>query len=173
MIVQLSLAFIGMTTMLAELANGFAALRWIGVALSHLPRLKAWRPPEVDLTQARPQPRSVRAIYLHGFLVSLTNPKTLLFYGRVPAAIREPRRRSDGAARFALGNLLRARAPRGRSLGAAGGPIRSVSGGEWRLRNRLTGGFADGRGRWPCARGAILKRCAGDFALSAAQAQVA
>jgi homoserine/homoserine lactone efflux protein len=34
-----------------------------------------------DLTKTRPKPKSVRAIYLRAILVSLTNPKTLLFYG--------------------------------------------------------------------------------------------
>ena len=31
--------------------------------------------------QTQPQPRSMRVIALRGFLISLTNPKTLLFYG--------------------------------------------------------------------------------------------
>jgi threonine/homoserine/homoserine lactone efflux protein len=35
----------------------------------------------VDLTKIRPQVKSIRAIYWRGFLVSLTNPKTLLFFG--------------------------------------------------------------------------------------------
>jgi len=67
--------------MLAELANAFAALRWIGVALSHLPRPQSLAP-----AGSRPDTGEASAslgppIYLHGFLVSLTNPKTLLFYG--------------------------------------------------------------------------------------------
>lgn len=81
MVVQLALTVLGMTTLLGALANGFEALRWIGVAYLVYLGVKAWRAPAVDLTKVRPEPRSFRAIYLRGFLVSLTNPKTLLFYG--------------------------------------------------------------------------------------------
>jgi threonine/homoserine/homoserine lactone efflux protein len=81
MVVQLALTVLGMTTLLGALANGFEALRWIGVAYLAYLGIKAWRAPAVDLTKVRPQARSLRAIYWRGFLVSLTNPKTLLFYG--------------------------------------------------------------------------------------------
>jgi threonine/homoserine/homoserine lactone efflux protein len=39
-----------------------------------------WRA-ATDLTKARPEPKSAHAIYMRALLVSLTNPKTLLFYG--------------------------------------------------------------------------------------------
>jgi len=81
MVVQLALTVLGMTTLLGALANGFEALRWIGVAYLVYLGIKAWRAPAVDLTKVRAERRSLRAIYMRGFLVSLTNPKTLLFYG--------------------------------------------------------------------------------------------
>ena len=81
MVVQLALTVIGMTTILAVMADWFEWLRWIGVAYLIYLGLQAWRAPAVDLTRAPPQPRSSRAIFLRGFLVSMTNPKTLLFYG--------------------------------------------------------------------------------------------
>lgn len=81
MVVQLALTVLGMTTLLAVMAHWFEWLRWIGVAYLVYLGVQAWRAPAVDLTKAPPQPRSARAIYLRGFLVSMTNPKTLLFYG--------------------------------------------------------------------------------------------
>jgi threonine/homoserine/homoserine lactone efflux protein len=42
--------------------------------------LRAWRAAPLDLTRARPEPRAARAIFWRGFLVSLSNPKTPLFY---------------------------------------------------------------------------------------------
>src|ERR1700677_999916 len=81
MVIQLGLTILGMTTLLASLANWFEAIRWIGVGYLVYLGYKAWRAPDLDLTKARPEPRSLRAIYLRGFLVSLTNPRTLLFYG--------------------------------------------------------------------------------------------
>ena len=81
MVIQLAVAMIGMTTVLTSLAYAFEWLRWIGVAYLLYLALSAWRAPAVDLTRTPAQPRSMAAIFLRGFLVSLTNPKTLLFYG--------------------------------------------------------------------------------------------
>lgn len=80
-VIQLLLTVAGMTTFLSIMANWFEWLRWIGVAYLIYLGVRAWRAPAVDLTKTRPEPRSARAIYLRGFLVSLSNPKTLLFYG--------------------------------------------------------------------------------------------
>ena len=43
--------------------------------------VQAWRAPAVDLTKVKAEPRSARTTFFRGFLVSLTNPKALLFYG--------------------------------------------------------------------------------------------
>jgi threonine/homoserine/homoserine lactone efflux protein len=81
MIPQLALTVLGMTAALSALAAWFEALRWLGVAyLVHL-GVQQWRAPATDLLATPPQPKSSRAIFTRGFLVSLTNPKTLLFYG--------------------------------------------------------------------------------------------
>src|SRR5262249_26991123 len=37
--------------------------------------------PPINLTDVRPEPKSARAMYTRALLVSLTNPKTLFFYG--------------------------------------------------------------------------------------------
>jgi len=81
MVVQLGLTALGMSAALGALAAWFEVLRWIGVAYLLSLGVRQWRAPPVDLTRIPPQPRSARAIALRGFLVSLTNPKTLLFYG--------------------------------------------------------------------------------------------
>jgi len=81
MVIQLGLTILGMTTLLSSLASWFEALRWIGVAYLIYLGVRAWLAAGPDLTQVRAEPRSVNAVYLRGFLVSLTNPKTLLFFG--------------------------------------------------------------------------------------------
>ncbi len=81
MVVQLSLTALGMSAALGALAAWFEWLRWIGVAYLLWLGIRLWRAPPADLSRIPPQPRSARAIALRGFLVSLTNPKTLLFYG--------------------------------------------------------------------------------------------
>ena len=80
-VIQLVLTVLGMTTLLTVMADWFDWLRWLGVAYLVYLGIRAWRAMPIDLTKARPERRSPRNIYLRGFLVSLTNPKTLLFYG--------------------------------------------------------------------------------------------
>jgi threonine/homoserine/homoserine lactone efflux protein len=81
MLLQLAVTALGMTSLLTVLADGFEWLRWLGVAYLGYLALRALRAPAVDLTRTEAEPRSARAIFLRGFLVSLTNPKTLMFYG--------------------------------------------------------------------------------------------
>ena len=81
MIVQLGLTALGMSAALGAMAAWFEWLRWIGVGYLLWLGIRQWRAPVVDLSRVAPQPRAARAIALRGFLVSLTNPKTLLFYG--------------------------------------------------------------------------------------------
>jgi threonine/homoserine/homoserine lactone efflux protein len=81
MVVQLGLTALGMSAALGVVAAWFEWLRWLGVGYLLWLGIRQWRAPPVDLTRVPAQPRSARAIALRGFLVSLTNPKTLLFYG--------------------------------------------------------------------------------------------
>jgi threonine/homoserine/homoserine lactone efflux protein len=70
-----------MTAALSTLGHWFEVVRWVGVAYLVWIGVQAWRAPAVDLTRMRAQPKSARAIMFRGFLVSLSNPKTLVFYG--------------------------------------------------------------------------------------------
>ncbi|MGO9005694.1 MAG: LysE family translocator [Beijerinckiaceae bacterium] len=81
MVVQLALTVFGMTELLGTFGAWFEWLRWIGVAYLIYLGVAQWRAPMVDLTGTKPEPKSARAVYLRAVLVSLTNPKTLLFYG--------------------------------------------------------------------------------------------
>ncbi len=82
MVLQLALTVAGMTTLLSVLADWFDVLRWAGVAYLVYLGVKAWREPPTDLTRTGPAVSpNWRRLVTRGFLVSLTNPKTLLFYG--------------------------------------------------------------------------------------------
>jgi threonine/homoserine/homoserine lactone efflux protein len=80
-VLQLALTALGLTATLGMLAGWFEWIRWVGVAYLLYLGVRQWMSASVDLTRTRPQPKSFRAIALRGFLISLTNPKTLLFYG--------------------------------------------------------------------------------------------
>ncbi|HTS94873.1 MAG TPA: LysE family translocator [Stellaceae bacterium] len=81
MAVLLGVTMLGMTAMLETLSHWFEWIRWVGVTYLLYLGLSQWRALAVDLTKTKPQERSVHTIYWRGFLVSLSNPKTLLFYG--------------------------------------------------------------------------------------------
>jgi homoserine/homoserine lactone efflux protein len=143
---QLALTALGMTQALGALGGWLEALRWIGVAYLVWLGITHWRAPAEDLTAVPPQPRSARAIYLRGLLVSMTNPKTLLFYGAFFPQFITVTRPVGGqiailsATFLALALLIDGTwaliAGRGRGLLASRG----------RLRNRLSGGLLIGAG---------------------------
>jgi homoserine/homoserine lactone efflux protein len=89
MVVQLTIAALGVTALLGALAQAFEILRWIGVAYLVWLGVRAWRAPGKDLGQTRAV--SPRKTFGRGFLVSLTNPKTLAFYATSDGSTR-PRR---------------------------------------------------------------------------------
>ncbi len=72
----LAVAALGMTSLIAFLADWFTWLRWAGVAYLLYLGVQQWRRPpgEAELPLGR------RRLFWQGFLVSATNPKTLLFY---------------------------------------------------------------------------------------------
>jgi threonine/homoserine/homoserine lactone efflux protein len=78
---QLGLSIAGLTAMLTMSAVLFAWLRWAGVLYLFYLAFRAWLAPATDRTMKSPAAKSLAAICLRGFLVSITNPKTLLFFG--------------------------------------------------------------------------------------------
>ena len=78
MVLQLAVAAAGLTALLGSLGHAFEALRWAGVAYLLWLGIRAWRAPADDLSQVRPL--APHRAFGRGFVVSLTNPKTLAFY---------------------------------------------------------------------------------------------
>lgn len=78
---QLATTALGMAGVLTFAGEMIEWIRWAGVGYLVCLGVQAWRAPLVDLSKIKPQPCSARSIFLRGFLVSSSNPKTLLFYG--------------------------------------------------------------------------------------------
>jgi len=81
MLVQLALTALGMTEILGQLGQWFDWIRWIGVAYLVYLGITTWRAAPLKLNEIRAEPKSAKAMYTRALLVSLTNPKTLFFYG--------------------------------------------------------------------------------------------
>lgn len=146
MVVQLGLTALGMTEILGTLGAWFEGLRWIGVVYLISLGIAQWRAAPVDLTKARPEPKSARAIFTRALLVSLTNPKTLLFYGAFfPQFVTRDAPMGMQIAVLSVTFLaLAVLVDGGWALLAA--RARGVLAANGRLRNRLTGGLLIGAG---------------------------
>ena len=77
---QLVITALGMTSLMLVLATWFEWLRWAGVLYLVYLGVQQWRAPAVALEDVDPRAVASRALFWRGFLVSATNPKTLLFY---------------------------------------------------------------------------------------------
>ncbi len=143
---QLALTALGLTATLGVLAGWFEWIRWIGVGYLLYLGVRQWTTAPVDLSRTKPQPRSFKAIALRGFAISLTNPKTLLFYGAffpqflTPDAPIAPQVALLSLAFFVIAAGLDS------CWALLAGRVRGVLAMRGRLRNRLSGGFLIGAG---------------------------
>jgi homoserine/homoserine lactone efflux protein len=145
-VVHLALTVAGATAALNVLAAGFDWLRWLGVAYLVWLGVSAWRAPVADLAETKAQARSARVIFMRGFLVGLTNPKTLLFYGAFFPQFITPGA-AAGEQLLLLAVTFLAVAIVCDSLWAIlAGRLRALLVAHTRLRNRLTGGLLVGAG---------------------------
>ena len=117
---------------------GVAYLVWLGIA--------AWRAPASISRRVGPQARSARLIFARGFLVGLTNPKTLLFYGAfLPQFITPGPTAPDQLLLLAVTFLVVA-VVLDSAWALLAGRLRALLLAHVRLRNRLTGGLLMGAG---------------------------
>jgi len=70
----------GMTSLMHLMAEGFEWLRWVGVAYLVWLGLQRWRAGPAAEVDPAGLAVSGRRLFWQGFLVSITNPKTLFFY---------------------------------------------------------------------------------------------
>ncbi|MGK9164707.1 LysE family translocator [Inquilinus limosus] len=146
MVLQLGLTALGMAEALGAAGGWFEMLRWIGVAYLVWLGVAHWRAPPADLARTSAQPKSAGAIYGRALLVSLTNPKTLLFYGAFFPQFVDPARPAGPqvALLSALFLLLAISVDGGWALLA--GRARLLLARHGRLRQRITGSLLVGAG---------------------------
>jgi threonine/homoserine/homoserine lactone efflux protein len=145
-VVHLTLTVLGASVVLNFLAASFDWLRWLGVAYLVWLGIAAWRAPAADLTRIGPQARSARLIFARGFLVGLTNPKTLLFYGAfLPQFIMPGPTASDQLLLLAV-TFLGVAIALDSGWALLADRLRALLVARVRLRNRLTGGLLLGAG---------------------------
>jgi threonine/homoserine/homoserine lactone efflux protein len=146
MVVQLSLTVLGMSELLGTLGTWFEWIRWIGVAYLIYLGVTTWRAPPLDLTQIAPEPKSGRAIFTRALLVSLTNPKTLFFYGAFFPQFVVASRPMGAQVALLSGTFLAIAVLLDCCWALVAGRARGLLAMHGRLRNRISGGILVGAG---------------------------
>jgi threonine/homoserine/homoserine lactone efflux protein len=146
MVLQLAATAVGMSTLLAAAGHGFEWLRWLGAAYLVVLGVQYWRAAPVSLEPTAARRGDAGRLYARAFLVSLTNPKTLLFYGALFPQFVRP----TGNVALQLGLLVATFLVVALVVdcgwASLGGRARGLLAMRGRLRNRLTGGLLIGAG---------------------------
>ena len=144
--VQLLVTLIGMSWLMLILADGFELLRWAGVAYLVFLGVQQWRAPAAD-AGAEVRAVSGKALFAQGFLVTIANPKSLIFLAAFfpqfvdPAAPWLPQMVLLGVTFLVIGFVFTA------AWGFAADRTRVWFGGRrLRLRNRIAGSLMIGAG---------------------------
>ncbi|HWX49852.1 MAG TPA: LysE family translocator [Roseomonas sp.] len=146
MVLQLTVTAIGMGGLLGRLGAGFELLRWVGVAYLLYLGWRQWHAPPAELAGVPAGPRSARRIWTRAFLVSLTNPKTLLFYGAFFPQFVAPERGLPLQLAVLSASFLAAAVLVDSGWAMAAARARHLLARHARLRNRLSGGLLMGAG---------------------------
>jgi homoserine/homoserine lactone efflux protein len=146
MVPQLILTALGMSQALGAFGAWFGWLRWIGVAYLIGLGIAQWRAAPLDLTRVVPHPRSPAAIFSRALLVSLINPKTLLFYGAFFPQFIDVKRDAAPQPAILCATFLIIALCIDSLWALAAGRARWLLASRGRLRNRLSGGVLIGAG---------------------------
>jgi homoserine/homoserine lactone efflux protein len=147
MVLQLALVVLGASALLGMLANLFDWLRWLGVAYLVWLGVRTWRAAATDLAGTQAEPRSMASIFSRGFAVSLTNPKTLLFYAAfLPQFVGAGEGEVTRQLLLLAGTFLVVAVLLDGAWALLAGRLRSLLQARARLRNRITGSLLIGAG---------------------------
>jgi len=146
MVPQLTLTCLGMNAIIVGAAEAFALLRWLGVVYLVYLAYRAFTAPDEDLADVAPQRLPLRRLALRGFLVSLSNPKTLFFFAAFFPQFVDPR--APAAPQLALlsATFLGLAAVLDSCWVLVAARVAGVLRGGGRWRHRLTGGALLGAG---------------------------
>ncbi len=147
-LVHVAIAATGIGWLMILAAEWFEVLRWFGVAYLVFMGVQSWRAASRAEAEAAPRSRSGRSLFTEGFLVTLSNPKGIIFVAAffpqflTPAAPALPQVLVLGATYLAVAYVLTA--AYGFAAARISGMFRSPRAA--RLRGRLTGTVLIGGG---------------------------
>jgi homoserine/homoserine lactone efflux protein len=79
-LIHVIIVAVGLGTLLLASETVFTAVKWLGVAYLVYLGIVTWRAPPTRFEDEPDTATRIRDIFLHGFLVNLTNPKGIIFF---------------------------------------------------------------------------------------------
>ncbi|NRA87754.1 MAG: LysE family translocator [Rhizobiales bacterium] len=79
--ILLILVTVGLSALLENMGNLLTFIKWAGVVYLIYIGYKTWTAPNTDFSDVKAELPNPTAIFLRGFIVSISNPKSLLFFG--------------------------------------------------------------------------------------------
>ncbi|MBL6932709.1 MAG: LysE family translocator [Rhodospirillales bacterium] len=145
---MLTVGGLGMTSAFLLLAQWFEWLRWFGAAYLVFLGLQQWRARPVVLGGENTKAWSKKGIFWQGFLISITNPKTILFYAAFFPQFLDPARDPGQQLLILSVTFLVIATSLDSCYAILCGRLRPylADAKRGRLRNRITGGLMIGTG---------------------------
>lgn len=91
-ICAITLSVLGFSALLATSAEAFTAMKWLGAAYLVWLGIQLWRAPAMEITPTQENRASVRSAILQTFIVTLLNPKGILFFAAFLPQFIDPAR---------------------------------------------------------------------------------
>lgn len=133
----------GLAPILGLLTDWFDVLRWLGAAYLVYLGVMQWRAPPVALETTEAETGSVKRVFAHGFIVAITNPKTMLFFAAFFPQFIDPARAMTPQLAVMSIAFIAVAATIDSGYALLAGRLRFIftSQARAKLRNRLVGGL--------------------------------
>jgi threonine/homoserine/homoserine lactone efflux protein len=147
--IVISVVAVGLTSMMASMGYWFDWVRFAGAAYLVWLGIKLIRSPVEGVSTENPPPPPRGGFFLQGFLVLLSNPKVLVFFGAfIPQFMDMDRPHIPQVALLGITFMATAAMTDGAYALLAGRARKFFSRERTRLMSRISGGFMIGGGIW-------------------------
>ena len=138
----IALSMFGIGALLKSSLTLFAVLKWVGAAYLVWLGIQLWRAPPITagMTAASPHVATGRALFRHGLLTAITNPKALIFFAAFLPHFIDPERNLVLQFVLLAGTFMATEFTYEYIIAAAAGRIRNWLARTGRTFNRVCGG---------------------------------
>jgi threonine/homoserine/homoserine lactone efflux protein len=147
--IMIAIVAVGLTSLMATMGYWFDWVRFVGAAYLVWLGIKLIRSPVEGISADAPPPPPRGGFFLQGFVVALSNPKVLVFFGAfIPQFMDMSRDHVSQVALLGVTFMVTGAITDSIYALAAGRARHFFSGSRTRLLSRISGGFMIGGGIW-------------------------